>query len=525
MSLNNNDKLFELYQEKSKNFIRTFSLLLGIGIFFFFFIFIPYISILDKNRDTINELQMINNINNNITNFATNIKGFNNTLHNDTETIVKFYNNTGLTFLDNVKKCNNNQYAQRLFQTTNDEINNVTKNVKEARFFQLDVCYIVAKTMGKTITANNGTILSFYNTSFPVDQYTAYATFIPSSFKLNYSSPSLSKSEIALLEYYNAGSFHVGSPFWLYHNLKNKLDNLFYDHFEDVKLLRQNITKYNQTIGSNLSLFKKTSLERLYEIDQNLILLNNSLPTLKDNYLTRIDNAARMNAFNFNNISQTLTTEKFYNLFSDINFELNQYNPLFEKINNKSKLQLEHFDNITYSLHNKINQLEIKKNETSNRLKEIEFPFGKIPIGINESILFFPVGIGVGFLISASLLGDTIVLRKEYEKTIDVKKFNKKEIEQEISIKAPLWIEPHSSIIYQILKFLILLIPTILFGISVYLLLDYSKIMNNEDNLSGIFIGNNKDNEKLYNILYILSSLFILYGYWRIITEIRKYSL
>jgi hypothetical protein len=31
--------------------------------------------------------------------FETNIKGFNNTLHSDTGTIVKFYNNTGLTFI------------------------------------------------------------------------------------------------------------------------------------------------------------------------------------------------------------------------------------------------------------------------------------------------------------------------------------------------------------------------------------------------------------------------------------------
>jgi hypothetical protein len=48
MSLNNSDKLFVLYQEKSKNFMRSFGLLLGIGISFFF-IFIPYIYILDKN--------------------------------------------------------------------------------------------------------------------------------------------------------------------------------------------------------------------------------------------------------------------------------------------------------------------------------------------------------------------------------------------------------------------------------------------------------------------------------------------
>ena len=336
MSLNNSDKLFVLYQEKSKNFMRSFGLLLGIDIFFFFFIFIPYISILDKNRSTTNDLDFIKNLNGNITNFANNIKGFNNTLYSDTGTIVKFYNNTGLTFLDNVKKCNNNQYAQRLFQTADDEMDEVKENVKNKALWRLDICYTVSKTMGKTITPNNATILSFYNTRFPAEQYTAYATFIPSSFKLDYSSPSLSRAKTALLEYYNA-SFYVGSPFWLYHNLKNKLENLFYDHFEYINLLRQNISKYNQTIGSNLSLFNNTSIERLYEIDQNLILFNKSLPTLKDHYSTRIHNAARINAFDLTSTSQTLTTEEFNNLFSTISTELNKYNPLFEKINNKIK--------------------------------------------------------------------------------------------------------------------------------------------------------------------------------------------
>jgi hypothetical protein len=522
MSSNNEDRTFELYQEKSKNFNRTFGLLLGIGIFFFFFIFIPYISILNANLELSEDLSLINNLNNNFTIFQNDIDNFNTTLHNDDEIIIKFYNNTGLTLLDNIEKCNNNQYAQRLIQTTDTEFDEVKENVENERLWRLDVCYAIAKTMNKTKTPNNGTILSFYNNSYPADQYTAYATFIPKSYTLNYTSPILNKDEIILLEYFNASSF-VGSPFWLYHNLKNKLESLFEDHFDFIKILRQNISKYNQTISSDLLLFNITSKERLNKIDQDLIKLKNDLPSLKKNFSDIIINAANLNKFNFNSSDQTLNASKFKDLLSTTIIEFSRYNILFNEINNTMESQFEHFNNITTSLNDKISQLEVKKNETSERLKEIEFPFGKIPISINESISFFPLGIGIGFLISASLLGDTIVIRKKYEDSLNGTKNNNKEIEQKVSIMAPLWIEPHSSLVYRIMKFLILLTPIVIFVISVDLILYYSKVINNEDNFSGIFIGNNKDNEKLYNILYIISLIFLLYGYWRIITELRKY--
>jgi len=44
-------------------------------------------------------------------------------------------------------------------------------------------------------------------------------------------------------------------------------------------------------------------------------------------------------------------------------------------------------------------QLEKKRNQTAQRLEDIEFPFGKIPIGLNQSVSLFSLGLGIGFLI------------------------------------------------------------------------------------------------------------------------------
>lgn len=50
------DRIVCLYEEKSKNFIRIFALLIGLGVFFLFMIFLPYISILQINNETSQKL-------------------------------------------------------------------------------------------------------------------------------------------------------------------------------------------------------------------------------------------------------------------------------------------------------------------------------------------------------------------------------------------------------------------------------------------------------------------------------------
>jgi hypothetical protein len=182
--------------------------------------------------------------------------------------------------------------------------------------------------------------------------------------------------------------------------------------------------------------------------------------------------------------------------------------------------QIGEFENIIGSLNDRLKKLTSKENETADRLKEIEFPFGNIPIGINEFILFFPVGISAGFWISASLLGDSLQLRKRYHNfvhTIDkttIDKNNKdvkgRKINENLSLLYPIWIDPITSLPIRAVKLVILSVPAIIFVALIYVLSDSWHIIISQQDLEGLFIGNSRDNVILYIASYAYK-LYILY--------------
>jgi hypothetical protein len=138
--------------------------------------------------------------------------------------------------------------------------------------------------------------------------------------------------------------------------------------------------------------------------------------------------------------------------------------------------QIVDFENTINSLNGKLKELQERKDNAADRLREIEFPFGSIPIDINESILFFPIGISAGFWISASLLGDTLKLRKRYhdligkDKTKPEIKINEQKINEHLSLLYPIWIDPATRLTIRIVKLVILSVPLIIFAAPIYFL-------------------------------------------------------
>jgi hypothetical protein len=429
MPKDNNDNIFELYQSKSKNFTLPFGLLLGIGIFFFFFIFIPYISIISKHLDIEKQLILIQEMKNNFTNVEDNIQNFNATFYNDTKILIKFSNKITNSYKGIGEKCKNKEQTFRLIQTPDDKISNIKDDVKKfGAYDKLDIC---ARLNVENEDQNNPTIVFFYNTSFPESKYYAYAIYpsnvtLPSNLISDYT---LYKNEISSLEYYNA-SFYAGSPFWLNNNLRNHISFLFTIHLNDIKLLETNINNLSKTITSNAQLFDKTSLKRLNEISQNLLILNSNLISLEKDYLKIIPKLIPAALS-----SKPLSTDAFSELSSDIPSKLEQNQPILDNITKAIYYQYDEFNDTAQELSNEDIRLKEKKQETSERLKEIEFPFGKIQISINESIFFFPFGLGISFLICSSLLTDTIILRKTFENNI-VNQKNQEKIKN-LSIIAP----------------------------------------------------------------------------------------
>jgi hypothetical protein len=272
-------------------------------------------------------------------------------------------------------------------------------------------------------------------------------------------------------------------------------------------------------------------MNNLNNLNNSFVKLNNTLTHLNKKYYNLIPIAVQKEfkitfdeAFN-NPPVIALTNENVTSFNELIQQELKAMSPLFKGINDTINIQLNEHEMITTSLNNHLDFLKSKENETSNKLKEIEFPFGKIPVSINQSISFFPIGLSIGFLICSILLADTIKLRKAYYNEITKNKTNneKKERGKKISVVAPLWIDPTASKIYQIIKFIIILMPLVFFGISIYYIYHSWDLIIYNKELDNIFIGNSFGNMVIYVVSYIISIGFFIYGYGKIITEIRNY--
>ncbi len=231
-----------------------------------------------------------------------------------------------------------------------------------------------------------------------------------------------------------------------------------------------------------------------------------------------------ISGFSLINKEKILTERNFSNILTNVTKELKKVNPTFNEITNIIKIQSDSFNKSMGLLNDKIAILELKKNETIDRLKEVEFPFGKIPFTINDAISFFLIGIAIGFFVTASLLGDAILLRKGLEKHVTKDSSLESSDEKKISILAPLWVEPHSLFRNKLLKFLPLLIPFVIFLISINFLTNHSFELNEKDEFSGVFIGNNINNQILYMLSYIISIFCFSYGYYTIIVRLLYYK-
>jgi hypothetical protein len=99
----------------------------------------------------------------------------------------------------------------------------------------------------------------------------------------------------------------------------------------------------------------------------------------------------------------------------------NEYGLLIESKRQAINSTLAELLNTKNNLERNSMQLNNTKEEIEQRISDIEFPFGKIPIGINEAIYIFPISLAIGFIITIYPLHSNLILRKEifqlYKKT------------------------------------------------------------------------------------------------------------
>ncbi len=164
--------------------------------------------------------------------------------------------------------------------------------------------------------------------------------------------------------------------------------------------------------------------------------------------------------------------------------------------------------------------------EEIQKIEEVEFPFGKIPIGINELVAIFPLTLAIGFAIYSYLIGDTIRSRKVIHNYYDEtnKKLDELKLNRKVSSIAPLWIDPVNYNKYISLNFLIIFIPFVIFIFSLYLIFD-SWTKTDQINMETIFPYNIELYKQFYKCIYIFSFGFFIYGIARIVYEFLTYNI
>ncbi len=204
----------------------------------------------------------------------------------------------------------------------------------------------------------------------------------------------------------------------------------------------------------------------------------------------------------------------------------NEYYPLIETQIQKIEPNINKLVNEKNNLIFKLTLLNDTKKQIEKRIEQIEFPFGKLPIGINDSIYLFPIGIAVGFILIVSIISDKFRLRQDlfqyYEKIDHSKRyfnnFNFSKI-------FPIWLDKlDSSIFNKSIKFTILLLPFIIFLISWYITDNIWTIDNTNNNIDNIMLGDKTLNRYVYQISYLIIFGVFIYGYSKIIYDYKKYN-
>jgi len=152
------------------------------------------------------------------------------------------------------------------------------------------------------------------------------------------------------------------------------------------------------------------------------------------------------------------------------------------------------------------------------RLKQVEFPFGKLPIGLDESVAVFPIVVAIGFVIAAGYLRDAIVLRDNFHALYKRRdEAGTVVTPAQIALIAPLWIDPLNSAKTNAWHYVLFMTPCCIFIVSCLLILNTWSISPGALFASAFF-------RWLYIGLYLVSAIVFVYGVTSVRGAIASYT-
>lgn len=510
---NNNEekhmnRIFELFKDKSKTFERAFGISMGFYLLFFFLIFIPYISLLNNYNEKIEEIGPINKKIEEYDNASHALQMFQINLNNFPNEIVEFIRPLFLFEGQNYAKCSIPWiFSPLLFQTKGESkdiilslLNDTnTKNILKSC---IKVKFTTSVREGYKPEKEFG--IHFYNGSIPKSVnddrfYPASVSYPPNQTRF---SPLLNASAISFLPYYDCGIFPSSNHDIACNVKENTID--FIKQFNRTL----NVLQYDNLFKKSNTLLNFQKDLRELPGDYEWIFLKTLNQMLSSGGITNDDER-------FNNLKPILQ-ENVNNRFLNLSSFLILNHTLTERLNqlqiNKSRLE----QNLT--------EIEKHQDKIASQLNEIASPIVKLLTGLSESISLFPLALSIGFLVYSFLLAGTIRLRSEFHQWY-------KTLKKNVTVVAPLWIDPikikESKSIFQlhweISKIIVYFIPIVIFGITLFVILDIRESINYTYNDNLLFY--NKENIlQMFNILYIIATGLIGYGSLILLIEIRNYT-
>ncbi|GEM_PF-1908305 len=195
----------------------------------------------------------------------------------------------------------------------------------------------------------------------------------------------------------------------------------------------------------------------------------------------------------------------------------NEYGSLVSEQNREIENRLGDLEKAKTAVEKERKGLEAREEEVIARLSQIESPMGKLPVGLEESVLVFPILLAIGWLMCVSMLGETTRLRLAFHGLYQGQDPTRKIVsDEQVLLVAPLWIDPLSSEQSRRIRYLILAVPFVVFFLGCASVLYLWSLPNTFPNTGTL-------GRWVYAVLYLLGLPLFAFGFSQISSMARGY--
>lgn len=162
-------------------------------------------------------------------------------------------------------------------------------------------------------------------------------------------------------------------------------------------------------------------------------------------------------------------------------------------------------------------KIALDKTAITDRLENVESPFGTLPVGLAEALQVFPIILAVGMIMVGLVLAELIRLRRGYHALLQ-KKFpdEQAQIDLSMTLITPLFLDPCRPISSNGWRTLVLALPIAVY-IAAIVLVSYSW------SLDGEVEGMSRAIESGYMLIYLIFAMLFILPVIHLVREWRRY--